>query len=55
VIFDSAAFLQSLSAAAVPLGTAIIVIVNLHHYFIDAVIWKIREPKVRHALFGHLA
>ena len=29
-------------------------IINLHHYFIDAVIWKIREPEVRNSLFGHL-
>jgi len=28
--------------------------INLHHYFIDAVIWKIREPEVRKSLFGHL-
>ena len=31
------------------------VIVNLHHYFIDGVIWKIRNPKVRRDLFAHLS
>jgi hypothetical protein len=28
--------------------------VNLHHYFIDGVIWKIRNPQVRRDLFAHL-
>jgi hypothetical protein len=29
--------------------------VNIHHYVIDGAIWKIRNPKVRKALFAHLA
>ena len=33
---------------------AIVIAVNLHHYFTDAVIWKIRNPAVRQSLFGHL-
>lgn len=36
------------------LGTATMMIVNIHHYFIDAVIWKIRKPEVRRAVFGHV-
>lgn len=36
------------------LGTATMMCINIHHYFIDAVIWKIREPEVRESLFGHL-
>ena len=28
--------------------------INVHHYFIDGVIWKIRRPEVRQSLFGHL-
>ena len=36
------------------LGTATMMCINIHHYFIDAVIWKIREPDVRESLFGHL-
>ena len=28
--------------------------INVHHYFIDSIIWKIRNPEVREALFGHL-
>ncbi|MGB0598157.1 MAG: hypothetical protein ACPGLY_15835 [Rubripirellula sp.] len=38
----------------VALGTATMIVINLHHYFIDAVIWKIRDPEVRHSIFGHL-
>jgi len=36
------------------LGTATMMMVNIHHYFIDAVIWKIRDPDVRRAVFGHI-
>lgn len=28
--------------------------VNIHHYFIDGAIWKIRNPQVRRDLFAHL-
>ena len=28
--------------------------INIHHYFIDGAIWKIRNPEVRQSLFGHL-
>jgi hypothetical protein len=38
-----------------PVELAIISFVNLHHYFIDGVIWKIRNPAVRRDLFSHLA
>lgn len=38
----------------IPAGTAMMMMINLHHYFIDAVIWKIRDPNVRNSLFGHL-
>lgn len=27
--------------------------VNVHHYFSDGVIWKIRNPEVQRALFSH--
>jgi len=30
-------------------------IVNIHHYFTDGVIWKMRNPKVQKALFWHLS
>jgi hypothetical protein len=29
--------------------------VNIHHYFVDGVIWKIRNPEVQRDLFAHLA
>src|SRR5262249_9920244 len=37
-----------------PLQFAVGSFVNIHHYFIDNVIWKIRNPAVRQELFGHL-
>ena len=37
-----------------PLQFAVGSFVNIHHYFIDNVIWKIRNPVVRQELFGHL-
>lgn len=27
---------------------------NIHHYFTDGVVWKLRDPAVREDLFGHL-
>jgi hypothetical protein len=41
--------------AHLPWELTIISFVNLHHYFIDGVIWKIRNPKVRRDLFAHLS
>lgn len=29
-------------------------IVNIHHYFTDGVVWKLRNPAVRRELFAHL-
>jgi len=28
--------------------------INIHHYFTDGAVWKIRDPAVRRNLFGHL-
>jgi hypothetical protein len=42
------------SIGRLPWELTIVSFVNLHHYFIDGVIWKIRNPKVRHDLFAHL-
>jgi hypothetical protein len=42
------------SDARLQLGTATMMVINIHHYFIDAVIWKIRDPEVRRSLLGHL-
>lgn len=41
-------------SALIPLGAMVSIAINLHHYFIDGVLWKIRNPEVREALFGHL-
>ena len=46
--------LTNQSGTMVLLGAATVMYINIHHYFIDAVIWKIREPEVRESLFGHL-
>ena len=45
----------TVSASWLPLVSATAIVLNLHHYFIDAVVWKIRDPEVRKSLFGHLA
>ncbi len=52
--FDGSRLFGELGDAYLPVVTAIVIIINVHHYFIDAVIWKIRDPQVRQALFGHL-
>ncbi len=36
-------------------GFAINAFFNIHHYFTDGVVWKLRNPEVREDLFGHLA
>ena len=33
----------------------ILMIINIHHYFTDGVIWKISDPEVRRELFAHVA
>lgn len=35
-------------------GFAISAFFNIHHYFTDGVVWKLRDPFVRQDLFGHL-
>jgi hypothetical protein len=35
-------------------GFAILAFLNIHHYFTDGVVWKLRNPVVREDLFGHL-
>jgi hypothetical protein len=46
--------LVGVADSRVQIAAAIAIVINLHHYFIDAVIWKIRDPEVRQSLFGHL-
>jgi hypothetical protein len=33
---------------------ALFAFINIHHYFTDGCIWKLRQPEVRQALFAHL-
>ena len=54
IAFEWSSF-DAIPKELIPAGTAVMMIINLHHYFIDAVIWKIREPEVRQALFGNLS
>ena len=35
-------------------GFAILAFLNIHHYFTDGVVWKLRNPAVREDLFGHV-
>lgn len=44
----------SSNALRVMIAACVVSGINIHHYCIDNVIWKIRKPEVRHALFGHL-
>jgi hypothetical protein len=34
---------------------SLLAFLNVHHYFTDGVMWKLRNPAVREDLFGHLA
>lgn len=54
LVFDGPAVLMTFVESSLPLAGLITIAVNFHHYFIDSVIWKIRDPKVRQSLFGHL-
>lgn len=35
-------------------GLSVLAFLNIHHYFTDGVMWKLRNPAVREDLFGHL-
>jgi hypothetical protein len=52
--FDWSDLLGGLPDSQLQMATATMMVINLHHYFTDAVIWKIRNPEVRKSLFGHL-
>ena len=45
----------SSSALRIMIAACVVSGINIHHYCIDNVIWKIRKPEVRSALFGHLS
>ncbi|MEZ6137941.1 MAG: hypothetical protein R3C53_23915 [Pirellulaceae bacterium] len=54
VLAFGATLFADLTPSQMSIVTAVAIVFNLHHYFTDAVIWKIRDPQVREALFGHL-
>ena len=43
-----------LAAPGAAAAAAILMFVNVHHYLTDATIWKLRDPRVRAAVLGHL-
>jgi len=42
------------AAAVATMGSVVAAVINTHHYFSDGVLWKLRNPAVRAALFSHL-
>ena len=34
--------------------TTFVMLVNIHHFFIDGALWKLRNPEVRRELFAHV-
>ena len=54
IAFEWTTLLGGVDKSRLQIATATMMAINIHHYFTDAVIWKIRDPEVRHALFGHL-
>lgn len=43
-----------LAIPATAAGVMVQIFVNVHHYLTDATVWKLSDPRVRSALFGHL-
>ena len=41
-------------SSEIKLAAMISAAINMHHYCTDSVVWKIRNPEVQQALFGHL-
>ena len=54
IAFEWSTVFGGVENSRLQIATATMMAINIHHYFTDAVIWKIRDPEVRHALFGHL-
>jgi hypothetical protein len=46
--------LQRYGVGLFPIQLVVVAFINVHHYFIDNFIWKIRNPIVRDNLFSHL-
>jgi hypothetical protein len=54
VVFESPSISQVWGDKNFALQALIASAVNIHHYMIDGVIWKLRNPEVRKTLFAHL-
>lgn len=54
ILFDGIRFATKTADPHLQLSVLLSVIINIHHYFTDGAIWKIRRPEVRKNLFGHL-
>ena len=46
--------IHRLGYGSLPVQLGIVAFVNIHHYFIDNFIWKLRNPVVRRELFAHV-
>lgn len=55
IVFDGLKLVTTPFDPSNLLTMLVAVLINVHHYFIDGVIWKIRDPKVKNRLFGHLS
>jgi hypothetical protein len=51
-LFAGEAYRFTAYTAAV--STSLVMAINIHHYFIDGVMWKLRNPEVREELMSHL-
>lgn len=54
VVFDGLKLSTASVDPLLQLSMLVSLAINIHHYFIDGVIWKLRRPGVRSNLFGHL-
>ena len=54
IMFDGIRYASTSVDPHLQLSALLSVIINIHHYFTDGVIWKIRRPEVRKQLFGHI-
>ncbi|MEO2016967.1 MAG: hypothetical protein ABGZ53_21640 [Fuerstiella sp.] len=54
VVFEGPSISQVWGDKNFALQALIASAVNIHHYMIDGVIWKLRNPEVRKTLFAHL-
>ncbi|MEN8181951.1 MAG: hypothetical protein ABFS46_05385 [Myxococcota bacterium] len=51
---DASEWAFGLAAPGAAAAAAVLMLVNVHHYLTDATIWKLRDPRVRTAVLGHL-